>query len=58
MSLIENSCENTGKFDSLTNADRIRSMNDDELARFLCVIAWEPNEYEQCLEWLKGVGFE
>lgn len=48
---------NETEIEPYRNADRIRHMSDDELARFLCVIAWEPNEYEECLEWLKGVVF-
>ena len=33
-----------------TNADRIRAMSDEELARFLAEIEWECNTYDDCAE--------
>ena len=36
-----------------TNADRIRSMNDEELAKLLCCTGWRMIEREECLEWLQ-----
>lgn len=37
----------------LTNADRIRAMTDEELAKLLCCTGWRMFEYKECLEWLK-----
>lgn len=36
-----------------SNADRIRSMTDEELAEFLCCTGWRLPEQKECLEWLK-----
>ena len=36
-----------------TNADRIRSMNDEELAKLLCCTGWRMIEQKECLEWLQ-----
>ena len=36
-----------------TNADRIRSMTDDELAKLLCCTGWRMTEQKECLEWLQ-----
>ena len=36
-----------------TNADRIRTMTDEELARFLCCTGWRLPERKECLEWLQ-----
>ena len=36
-----------------TNADRIRSMTDDELAKLLCCTGWRMIEQKECLEWLQ-----
>lgn len=45
---------------TLTNADRIRAMTDDELAEWLCDIAgWLPNyegKMHTILDWLKQEG--
>ena len=37
----------------MTNADRIRAMNDEELAKLLCCIGWRMIEQKECLEWLQ-----
>ena len=37
----------------LTNADRIRDMSDEELAKLLCCTGWRMFEHKECLEWLK-----
>ena len=42
--------KNVGK---MTNADRIRGMSDEELAKLLCCTGWRMFEYKECLEWLK-----
>ena len=36
-----------------TNADRIRSMTADELAKLLCCTGWRMAEQKECLEWLQ-----
>ena len=36
-----------------TNADRIRSMTDEELAKLLCCTGWRMIEQKECLEWLQ-----
>ena len=41
------------KFDEKTNAQKIRGMNDEELAKLLCCTGWRMFEYKECLEWLK-----
>ena len=42
--------KNVGK---MTNADRIRAMSDEELAKLLCCTGWRMFEYKECLEWLQ-----
>ena len=37
----------------LTNADRIRAMSDEELAKLLCCTGWRMIEQKECLEWLQ-----
>ena len=37
----------------MTNADRIRAMNDEELAKLLCCTGWRMFEQKECLEWLQ-----
>ena len=37
----------------MTNADRIRSMSDEELAKLLCCTGWRMIEQKECLEWLQ-----
>ena len=37
----------------MTNADRIRGMSDEELAKLLCCTGWRMFEYKECLEWLQ-----
>ena len=36
-----------------TNADNIRSMSDEELAKLLCCTGWRMTEQKECLEWLQ-----
>ena len=38
----------------ITNADRIRSMSDEELAELLCCTGWRLPERKECLEWLRS----
>ena len=40
-------------FREMTNADRIRAMNDEELAKLLCCTGWRMIERKECLEWLQ-----
>ena len=37
----------------MTNANRIRAMSDDELAKLLCCTGWRMIEQKECLEWLQ-----
>ena len=41
------------KFDEQTNAQKIRSMTDEELAKLLCCTGWRMIEQKECLEWLQ-----
>ena len=41
------------KFDAQTNAQKIRSMTDEELAKLLCCTGWRMIERKECLEWLQ-----
>ena len=41
------------KFDVKTNAQKIRDMNDEELAKLLCCTRWRMFEQKECLEWLQ-----
>ena len=41
------------KFNAKTNAQKIRGMSDEELAKLLCCTGWRMFEYKECLEWLK-----
>ena len=36
-----------------TNAQKIRSMSDEELAKLLCCTGWRMIEQKECLEWLQ-----
>ena len=36
-----------------TNADKIRGMSNEELAKLLCCTGWRMFEYKECLEWLQ-----
>ena len=42
--------KNVGK---MTNADRIRGMSNEELAKLLCCTGWRMFEQKECLEWLQ-----
>lgn len=44
--------------DPMTNADRIRSMTDEELAKLLCCTGWRMIEQKECLEWLQQTADE
>lgn len=35
-----------------SNADRIRAMSDEELAKLLCATEWRTGEEQKCIEWL------
>ena len=37
----------------MTNAQKIRSMSDEELAELLCCTGWRMIEQKECLEWLQ-----
>lgn len=37
----------------MTNADRIRAMSDEEMAKLLCCTGWRMIEQKECLEWLQ-----
>ena len=41
------------KFNAQTNAQKIRGMSNEELAKLLCCTGWRMFEYKECLEWLK-----
>ena len=41
------------KFDAKTNAQKIRAMADEELAKLLCCTGWRMFEQKECLEWLQ-----
>ena len=41
------------KFDAKTNAQKIRGMSDEELAKLLCCTGWRMFEHKECLEWLQ-----
>ena len=41
------------KFDAKTNAQKIRAMTDEELAKLLCCTGWRMIEQKECLEWLQ-----
>ena len=41
------------KFDVKTNAQKIRGMSDEELAKLLCCTGWRMCEQKECLEWLQ-----
>ena len=41
------------KFCGKTNAQKIRAMSDEELAKLLCCTGWRMFEQKECLEWLQ-----
>ena len=41
------------KFNTKTNAQKIRGMSDEELAKLLCCTGWRMFEQKECLEWLQ-----
>ena len=45
--------KDVGKNEPMTNARKIRSMTDEELAKLLCCTGWRMIEQKECLEWLK-----
>ena len=47
--------KNVGK---MTNADRIRAMSDEELAKLLCCTGWRMIERKECIEWLQQLAEE
>ena len=46
------------KFDVKTNAQKIRGMSDEELAKLLCCTGWRMFEQKECLEWLQMLAEE
>ena len=36
-----------------TNTDRIRAMDDNDMAKLLCCTGWKMIEQKECLEWLQ-----
>ena len=42
-----------GLNEPLTNAQKIRAMTDEELAKLLCCTGWRMIEQKECLEWLQ-----
>ena len=46
------------KFDVKTNAQKIRGMSDEELAKLLCCTGWRMFEQKECLEWLQQTAGE
>ena len=45
--------KDVGKNEPLTNAQKIRVMSDEELAKLLCCTGWRMFEQKECLEWLQ-----
>ena len=45
--------KDVGKNEPLTNAQKIRAMSDEELAKLLCCTGWRMIEQKECLEWLQ-----
>ena len=45
--------DNKDLYEPMTNADRIRGMSDEELAKLLCCTGWRMFEQKECLEWLQ-----
>ena len=45
--------ENVTNRHQMTNADRIRAMTDEELAKLLCCTGWRMIEQKECLDWLQ-----
>lgn len=41
------------KFCGKTNAQKIRAMTEEELAKLLCCTGWRMIERKECLEWLQ-----
>lgn len=42
----------------MKNADKIRAMSDEELAKLLCCTGWRMIERKECLEWLQQTAEE
>lgn len=40
--------------DKQTNAEKIRSLSDEELATIFCTYNWTLVQYSECLAWLKS----
>lgn len=49
---------NGKKFNAKTNAQKIRGMSDEELAKLLCCTGWRMFEQKECLEWLQRPAVE
>ena len=50
--------KDVGKNEPLTNAQKIRAMSDEELAKLLCCTGWRMIERKECLEWLQQTAEE
>ena len=37
----------------ITNAQKIRAMSDEDMAKLLCCTGWRMIEQKECLEWLQ-----
>lgn len=37
----------------VTNAEKLRTLNNEELAEYLCTEGWEMSDFKECLEWLE-----
>ena len=46
------------KFDVKTNAQKIRAISDEELAKLLRCTGWRMFEQKECLEWLQQTAGE
>lgn len=40
------------KIYTITNADCIRAMTNEQLADLLCTVRWKMSERNECIEWL------
>ena len=47
-----------GLNEPLTNAQKIRAMTNEELAKLLCCTGWRMIEQKECLEWLQQTAEE
>ena len=50
--------KDVGTNEPLTNAQKIRALSDEELAKLLCCTGWRMIERKECLEWLQQTAEE